>query len=73
MAHRVSFLLVALFVHVANFMAVSYFGQIIMVWYMTLAVIASLDGLKYHAILKSAVAMKQFAGALPRQRAPQIA
>ncbi|MFH0909940.1 MAG: hypothetical protein V1918_00280 [Planctomycetota bacterium] len=34
---------VALFVHCMNFIAVSYFGQIIVVWYLTLAVIASLD------------------------------
>ena len=33
---------VALFVHVMNFFGVSYFGQIIMLWYMTLAIIGSL-------------------------------
>jgi hypothetical protein len=35
---------VALFVHCMNFIAVSYFGQIIMVWYMTLAAIGSMGG-----------------------------
>lgn len=34
---------VALFIHAANFLAVSYFGQIIMVWYLLLAMIASLS------------------------------
>jgi hypothetical protein len=33
---------VALFVHCVNFIAVSYYGQIIAVWYLNLAVIASL-------------------------------
>jgi hypothetical protein len=33
---------VALFVHCMNFLGVSYFGQIIMVWYLTLAIIGSL-------------------------------
>lgn len=33
---------VALFTHCMNFLAVSYFGQIIMVWYLTLAIIASM-------------------------------
>jgi hypothetical protein len=34
---------VALTMHVANFLAVSYFGQITMVWYLELAMIASLS------------------------------
>lgn len=34
---------VALFVHVAAFIAVSYFGQIIVIWYMLLAMACSLD------------------------------
>lgn len=34
---------VAMFVHVTAFIAVSYFGQIIVVWYMLLAICASLD------------------------------
>ncbi len=34
---------VSLFSHVAMFLAVSYFGQIILLWYMTLAVTASLE------------------------------
>jgi hypothetical protein len=34
---------VALFIHCMNFMAVSYFGQIEMVWYLLLATIASLS------------------------------
>jgi hypothetical protein len=34
---------VALFVHVTNFMAVSYFGQITMVWYLNLAIAGSLS------------------------------
>ena len=38
---------VAMLVHVTSFMAVSYFGQIIMVWYMTLAIIG---GLTLHPI-----------------------
>jgi hypothetical protein len=33
---------VALFVHMMNFLAVSYFGQILLVWYSNLAIIASL-------------------------------
>jgi hypothetical protein len=33
---------VSLFVHCCNFMAVSYFGQISMMWYLTLAIIISL-------------------------------
>lgn len=33
---------IALFVHATNFIAVSYFGQIIIIWYMALAMIASL-------------------------------
>lgn len=36
---------VALFIHCMNFMAVSYFGQIEMVWYLLLATIASLQAL----------------------------
>jgi hypothetical protein len=34
---------VALFIHCMNFIAVSYFGQIIVVWYLHLAVISSLS------------------------------
>ena len=34
---------VALLVHVLSFMAVSYFGQIIVLWYLTLAMIASVQ------------------------------
>jgi hypothetical protein len=34
---------VSLFVHIMSFFAVSYFGQIIMIWYLLLAIIASLD------------------------------
>ncbi|MEN8215890.1 MAG: hypothetical protein ABFS56_05850 [Pseudomonadota bacterium] len=34
---------VALFVHCANFIGVSYFGQITMVWYLLLAMITSMD------------------------------
>ncbi|MFO0984708.1 MAG: hypothetical protein U1E76_23790 [Planctomycetota bacterium] len=33
---------VALFVHVMNFFAISYFGQIVMVWYLLLAMIGSI-------------------------------
>ena len=33
---------IALFIHATNFIAVSYFGQIIIEWYLTLAMIASL-------------------------------
>lgn len=35
----------ALFVHVSIFFSVSYFGQIIMLWYLTLAMIGSLPGI----------------------------
>jgi hypothetical protein len=34
---------VVLFVHVTSFLAVSYFGQIIMVWYMTLGMIGGVE------------------------------
>jgi len=34
---------VSLFVHCVNFIGVSYFGQIIIVWYMILAIITSID------------------------------
>jgi hypothetical protein len=60
---------VTMFVHVANFMAVSYFGQIIMVWYLTLAAIASLDGLAQRAIEKSLPRVKSARRLSPRLRA----
>ena len=34
---------VALFVHVTSFMGVSYFGQIIMLWFMTLGMISGIE------------------------------
>lgn len=34
---------VSLFIHVTNFFVITYFGQIWLVWYLTLAMIASLD------------------------------
>jgi hypothetical protein len=34
---------VSLFVHCMNFLAVSYFGQIMMMWYFALAIAISLD------------------------------
>lgn len=39
----------ALFTHVSIFFAVSYFGQIIMMWYLTLAIIGSLPGITKQA------------------------
>lgn len=43
---------VALFVHVVSFMAVSYFGQIIVLWYLTLAMIASLTNARIRGMAR---------------------
>jgi hypothetical protein len=45
---------VSLFIHAMNFMAVSYFGQITMVWYLLLAMIASLDPGAVHELDRKA-------------------
>ena len=39
---------VAVFVHALNFIGVSYFGQIIFLWYLTLAAAGSLEALRRH-------------------------
>jgi len=45
---------VAMFVHAMNFIGVSYFGQINMVWYLLLATIASLSGAPARSAQKAA-------------------
>lgn len=42
----------SLFVHCMNFIAVSYFGQIIVVWYMLLGIIGSLDAIPRRAFVR---------------------
>ena len=45
---------VCIFVHCVNFIGVSYFGQIIVVWYLHLAIIGSLSAKKRAAIISNA-------------------
>lgn len=48
---------VALFVHTIVFLAVSYFGQILMIWYLLLAIIGSLAPTKVTGIVSTALPM----------------
>ncbi|MFA5865314.1 MAG: hypothetical protein WC975_11585 [Phycisphaerae bacterium] len=41
---------ISLFIHCMNFIGVSYFGQIIVVWYLTLAIVGSLSPLNQSAV-----------------------
>ncbi|MBN1442310.1 MAG: hypothetical protein JXA90_06350 [Planctomycetes bacterium] len=62
---------VALFVHCANFIAVTYFGQIIVLWFMNLAVIVSLEPVRAHVSRTAGPAPASEPGEAPR--APEVA
>ncbi len=53
---------VSLFVHCANFVAVSYFGQIIVLWYLSLALIAGMRGCGGSHIVRTAGVRARSAG-----------